>query len=144
MPNPGLLVHTAPRLEPLLLRLADTMRQRPLAPFQRETILVAQNKALRTWVENELARDLGCAASLEMQSPREIVTDLMRRLVPESMPPEGERGHPFELDGLTWRILGVLDDLPASGGTYARVRAYLERAADEGEDWVEIEGGPLT
>ncbi|OZC01816.1 exodeoxyribonuclease V subunit gamma [Rubricoccus marinus] len=134
MPNPGLHVLTAPRLEPLLTRLAETMRQRPLAPFQRETILVAQNQALRTWVENELARELGCAASIEMRSPREVVTSLMRQLVPESMPPEGERGHPFEVDGLTWRILGVLEDLPASGGTYDRVRAYLERAADEGEE----------
>ena len=59
------------------------------------------------------------------------------KLVPESMPPEGERGHPFELDGLTWRIHAVLDDLPTAGKTaetYARVRAYLERAADEGEE----------
>ena len=134
MPHPGLRIHTAPRLEPLLARLAETMRQRPLAPFERETILVAQNQALRTWVENELARELGCAASIEMRSPRDVVTELTRSLVPESMPPEGERGHPFELDGLTWRILGVLEDLPEADETYARVRAYLERAADEGEE----------
>lgn len=127
----GLSVVTASRLEPLLDRLAVTFRQSPLAPLERETIVVAQNVGLRRWVERELARALGVAASLDLRSPRDLATTLAKQLVPDGQPADA-RAHPFEAAALAWRIRTVLDDLPSSP-VYDRVRVYLDRAAERGE-----------
>ncbi len=126
--SPGFRVVTAPRLEPLFARLAATFRDAPLDPTARETIVVAQNVGLRRWVERGLARDLGVAASLDLRSPRELTTDLARRLAPGDA--SDDRAHPFEAAGLAWRIRAVLDDLPADPA-WAPVRAYLDRTAGQ-------------
>ncbi|WP_412069919.1 exodeoxyribonuclease V subunit gamma [Rubrivirga sp. IMCC43871] len=127
--SPGFRVVTAPRLEPLFARLAATLRDDPLDPTLRETILVAQNVGLRSWLGRELAQALGVAASLDLSSPRELVTGLARRLDRETAPPEDE-AHPFEAAGLAWRIRAILDDLP-DVAVWAPVRAYLDRTANQ-------------
>ncbi len=133
MPEPpaGFSVVAASRLEPLLARLGATLRDRPLAPLQRETVVVARKKGLRRWVERELAQVLGVAASLDLRSPRDLATDLAGWLVPEGQPDDA-RQHPFETAALAWRIRAVLDALPADA-VYDRVHVYLDRSAQRGE-----------
>jgi exodeoxyribonuclease V gamma subunit len=122
---PGLSVLTSPRLEPLFDRLAAHVADDPLPPLERETVLVAQNKGLRVWLEQALARRLGCAASLNFRSPFDFATDLARQLVPRARPAEGE-SHPFDVGPLAWRLVPILDALPEDG-PYAPLRAYLDR-----------------
>ena len=129
--DPGLSVVTASRLEPLLDRLAATLREAPLAPLDRETIVVARNVGLRRYLERELAYALGLAASLDLRSPRDLSTTLAKHLVPSGTP-DDVRTHPFEAAALAWRIRDVLD-ARADDPVYARVRVYLDRAAARGE-----------
>jgi exodeoxyribonuclease V gamma subunit len=122
---PGLTVVTAPRLEPLLDRLAATLRESPLPPTEREAVLVAQNKGLRAWLTKALAERLGCAASLRLDAPLTFATDLARAAVAQARPGDGER-HPFDAGPLAWRLapaLGALDDDPV----WAPLHAYLDR-----------------
>lgn len=130
-PPPGFTVVTAPRLEPLLDRLAAVVGGEPLPPLSRETVVVAQNQGLRAAVTRGLARRLGVAASLDLRSPRRLATDLAGRLVPHGQP-DNVRVHPFEPAALTWRLRALLDPLPADP-VYAPVGVYLERAAARGE-----------
>ena len=122
---PGLSVVTAPRLEPLFARLAETLAADPLPPLERETVLVAQNKGLRAWLTHELARAHGCAASLDLRAPLTFATDLARELVPGARAPGGER-HPYDAGPLAWRLapmLEALDDDPV----WTPLRSYLDR-----------------
>ena len=130
-PSPRFSVVTAPRLEPLLDQLAATVGGAPLPPLARETVVVAQNKALRAAVTRGLARRLGVAASLDLRSPRDLATRLAGELVPHGQP-YNVRAHPFEPAALTWRLRALLDPLPADP-VYAPVGVYLERAAARGE-----------
>lgn len=125
---PGLSVVTAPRLEPLFERLADAIAADPLPPLQRETILVAQNKGLRAWLTNALARAHGCAASLDLRAPLTFATDLARTLVPESRAPEGR--HPFDAAPLAWRLAPILDVLGPEP-VWDPLRAYLDRTGGQ-------------
>ena len=132
MPSESRLsVVVAPRLEPLADRLAGVMRENPLAPLERETIVVARNVGVRRWVERELAHRLGVAAGLHLRSPRNLATTLAKTFVPEGHPPDVQQ-HPFEAEALAWRIRRVLGALPPDT-VYDRVRVYLDRAAERGE-----------
>ena len=131
MPEPGLSIVTASRLEPLRDRLAATLREAPLAPLDRETIVVARNVGLRRYLERELARSLGVAASLDLRSPRDLTATLAKQLIPSGTA-DDFRTHPFERTGLAWRIRDLLD-ARAGDPVYARVRVYLDRAALRGE-----------
>ena len=131
MPEPGLSVVTASRLEPLRDRLAATFREAPLAPLDRETIVVARNVGLRRYLERELARSLGVAASLDLRSPRDLTATLAKQLIPSGTA-DDFRTHPFETSGLAWRIRDLLG-VHAGDPVYARVRVYLDRAALRGE-----------
>ena len=132
MAESGFSVVTASRLEPLADRLADALRAAPLAPLDRETILVARKAGLQAWTRQALARRLGVAASLDLRSPRDLTAALARRLVPEGAPDESVRARPFEAAALAWRLRDVLADLPP-GPLYDRVRVYLGRAAARGD-----------
>ncbi|HYG70304.1 MAG TPA: exodeoxyribonuclease V subunit gamma, partial [Anaeromyxobacteraceae bacterium] len=135
-PRSGALrVVAAPRLEPLFARLAETLAAEPLDPLAKETVVVAQNRGLRAWVEQALARRFGCAASLDVRAPRAFATDLARAIEsrkPDAEAAEGER-HPFDAAPLAWRLAAFLDRLPevadpARGAdVYAPLRAYLDR-----------------
>ena len=81
----SLSFRTAARTEALLDAFAAEVRARPLAgALARETGVVARSTALRAHVEDRLARLVGCAASVDLQSPRLFVAELARRfgLVP--------------------------------------------------------------
>ena len=126
-----LSIVTASRLEPLRDRLAATLREAPLAPLDRETIVVARNVGLGRYLERELARSLGVAASLDLRSPRDLTATLAKQLIPSGTA-DDFRTHPFERTGLAWRIRDLLA-ARAHDPVYARVRVYLDRAALRGE-----------
>ncbi len=134
LPSP-LHVVTAPRLEPLFEHLAAEMERAPLPPLEREVIVVAQNTGLRDWVEQGLARRLGCAASLWVVSPRGLSTELARRWVPIERPtaPDGRTvpRDPFEREALLWRLADLLPQLPRRA-PYDEVHAYLDKAVPDG------------
>ncbi|PAP76286.1 exodeoxyribonuclease V subunit gamma [Rubrivirga marina] len=114
---PGFSVVTAPCLEPLLDRLVETVEGDPLDPLQRETIVVARNTGLRTWLTHALAQRLGCAASLDLPAPVSLVARLA-----------GVSGgtQPYEAGPLAWRLKPVLDALPDEA-VFEPLRAYLDK-----------------
>jgi len=124
--SPGLTLTTAPCLEPLFEVLAERTAAAPLPPLLRETVLVAQNRGLRRWLELAVARRDGCAAALDLRSPLDFSAALARQLLPALGAARGEQ-HPFHAAPLAWRLVPLLADLPEDDPVYAPLRAYLRR-----------------
>ena len=126
-----LTVRTGNRLPRLFEALVSTLQTAPLHPLEQETVIVAQNTGLRSWLEFSFARRLGCAASLDMPSPRGFSAELARRLVPQERikRPDGLEvpRDPFERESLTWRIAALLPTLPLDD-RYRPLHTYLARA----------------
>lgn len=118
-----LRVLTAARLEPLADWLAARMAREPLPPLARETVVVAQNHGLGDWLTRALADRLGCAAGLDVVTPRALVGRLTRRVTPSA---DGGPAAPFERDALRWRLARLLGSLP-DDAVYTPVRAFEAR-----------------
>ena len=118
-----LRVLTAARLEPLADWLADRMARAPLPPLERETVVIAQNHGLADWLTRALADRIGCAAGLDVVTPRALVGRLVRRVTPSA---DGGPAAPFERDALRWRLARLLDGLPDEA-VFAPVRAFADR-----------------
>jgi exodeoxyribonuclease V gamma subunit len=73
-----LTIHTSHRLESLLDRLARDLEQRPSPPLARETVIVS-GRGMGRWVQLELARRHGVAASLELPFPGGFLHGLLQR-----------------------------------------------------------------
>ncbi|HEX8386701.1 MAG TPA: exodeoxyribonuclease V subunit gamma, partial [Rubricoccaceae bacterium] len=122
----SLSFRTAARTEALLDAFAAEVRERPLrGPLVREAVVVARSTAMRAYVEGGLARSVGCAASVDLQSPRLFVAELARRF---GLVPPAPAGRAYEATALAWRIAGLLPTL--DGPLYAALHAYLDRQAE--------------
>ncbi|HEX8299159.1 MAG TPA: exodeoxyribonuclease V subunit gamma, partial [Rubricoccaceae bacterium] len=122
----SLSFRTAARTEALLDAFAAEIRERPLGGLlARETVVVARSTALRAHVEDRLARLVGCAASVDLQSPRLFVAELARRF---GLVPPAPGGRAYEASALAWRIARLLPTL--GGPLYAPLTAYLDRQAE--------------
>ena len=114
---------TAARAEALLDAFAATVRDAPLGgALAREAVVVARATAMRATVEQTLARRVGCAASVDLQSPRLFVAEMARRF---GLVPPAPAGRAYEQAALAWRIAALLPTLADS--VYAPLHAYLER-----------------
>ena len=117
---------TAARTEALVDAFADLVRTEPLGvALAREAVVVARSTALRAHVEDRLARQVGCAASIDLQSPRLFVAELARRF---GLVPPAPAGRAYEASALAWRIARLLPTL--GGPLYAPLTAYLERQVE--------------
>ncbi len=117
---------TAARTEALLDAFAALVRTEPLGvALAREAVVVARSTALRAHVEDRLARQVGCAASIDLQSPRLFVAELARRF---GLVPPAPAGRAYEASALAWRIARLLPTL--GGPLYAPLTAYLDRQAE--------------
>ena len=107
-------VVTADRLSPLVSRLAGELARDPLPPLADELIVV-QSQGMRRWLQLELARRHGCAASLRLPFPAAFC-----RLLADTILPLEEDTHrfatgtradddPFDRDVMTWRIRELLE-----------------------------------
>lgn len=126
--RPNIYLYTAPRLGPLFDHLADRIGADPLPPFESETILLVHNVGLEKWIEHRLADRQGCAAALDVVSPRTLIERLIRQNI--ALPrvvDEQYLSDPFEQIGLTWTIHAFLSDLPKDEA-FDPLRFWLERS----------------
>lgn len=116
-----LKVYHSNQLERLIARLADLLTATAGAadPFTPETILV-QSNGMRRWVAMQLARRLGICANLQFPYPAAFLWQVYRSLLPAV--PETS---PFDSGVLTWRLLGLFNDL--TDAVFKPLHDYLER-----------------
>lgn len=127
----GLHLVTGDAPAALLAHLDEHLRDRPLSPFDDETIIV-QSLGMERWVRQQLAKRRGCAASLAMPFPAGFCRSLAEALQRDAAF-AGHRPQPldtrFEEAALTWRLYAALGD-PAllAHAACGPLRAYLQDA----------------
>ncbi len=119
-----LYCHQSNRLEILVDRLADVLRQPLRTPLAPELVITPSN-GLARWLALRLADRLGVCANLSVQFPATFLWEISRALL---------RGMPsvsaFERPVLRWRLLellGALDDTPC----LAPLHAWLGDGRDD-------------
>lgn len=103
---PRLNYFTGNRLELLALRLATELGQDPLPPEIRETVLVP-SRGMASWLERELARHWGIAASLDLPFPDRFLDQLAARFDlgrPAPADPFRPAAQLWQLHELFWEI----------------------------------------
>ncbi|MEM9730440.1 MAG: exodeoxyribonuclease V subunit gamma [Myxococcota bacterium] len=97
------------RTEALADALADAVRDAPLGPFERETIVV-QSRGMERWLTLALAKRLGVWSNPSFPFPRAVVESVLHRL------DEGasERSRAYEPQALKWTLASLLNEDPPS------------------------------
>ena len=118
MPQYTLVTSHRPAI--LLERLAHDLGTTPLGPFDEETIVV-QSLGMERWIQHELARRHGCAASLRFPFPAAFCHWLAKRLAPDGQGTDDR----FQRDALTWRILDLIENGIADEAAFAPIRRFV-------------------
>ncbi|MFN3881225.1 MAG: exodeoxyribonuclease V subunit gamma [Nitrincola lacisaponensis] len=111
----GLMVIQGNHLEELRHLMVRWTQRYPLRPLENEVMLV-QSNGIAQWLKlalaakagNELESGLGIAAGLQVMLPGRFIWQAYRAVFPR-LPSVS----PFDKGPLTWRLLRLLNDLPA-------------------------------
>lgn len=111
-----LYLYTGNRMERLVDRLADLLRETLCPVFTPEKIVV-QSRGMQRWISMELARRFGVWANCDYPFPNRMAAELFRLAVPPPM--EGR----FR-DVMSWRIMRLLPEL-CDFDEFRQLRRYL-------------------
>lgn len=100
----GFFVVTGDSPRILMDHMCGVFRSDPVSPFADE-IIVVQSLGMERWVRQQLALQLGCAASLRLPFPAAFCRDLSGSLRPGEAIDES-----FEQDRLVWRLFSLLGE----------------------------------
>ena len=124
-------VVTADRLSPLVSRLAGELARDPLPPLADELVVV-QSQGMRRWLQLELARRHGCAASLRLPFPAGFCRLLADTVLPVEADADrfstGTRADddPFDREVMTWRIRDLLEGGLWRADPFGPLRRFCE------------------
>lgn len=142
-PNPlssGLMLIHSNRPEMLRDLLLTWMKRYPLAPLEKEVILV-QSNGIAQWLKLALAADAGegtgegveitaggcgIAAALDILLPSRFLWQAYRALLGREAVPETS---PFDKSRLQWRLMRLLPDVMGQP-VYAPLRRFLDNDGD--------------
>lgn len=99
----GLFIFTSNRMEVLAERLAEVLREQPLAAPMAAEVVIVQSRGMERWVSMELARLNGVSANVRFPFPNAFLEDTFRAVSAGPAVPSA-----FEPDALTFRIMGML------------------------------------
>ena len=115
----GLKLIISNRLETLVDKLAQMVRQPPRRSLRPEVVVV-QSRGMQRWVSLELARRNGICANFKFPFPNAFLDDLFKLGVPD-LPDRS----PFDPNVLTFRIMHILPDC-INQPEFKSLRTYLD------------------
>ena len=113
----GLHLYTGNRLENLMRRLADRMRDQPLPPLRPEVIVV-QSQGMQKWLSLQLADAHGVFANVAYLFPKTLAQTVFAATLAA-----GETAY-FSPEVLTWSVMGTLPGL-LDDPAFKSLRHYL-------------------
>ncbi len=117
-------VYTSSVLERLADRLAEKVIRFPLAPLERETVVV-MSVGMGRWISQRMAERLGVWANFEYLFPTVLIERIFGIFSGGGAPLQA-----FNREILSWRILSLLPDCIARDG-YGPLAAYLGDGENE-------------
>jgi exodeoxyribonuclease V gamma subunit len=115
---PSFNLYSSNRLEILAGKLSELLKRDPLAPLEREVVVV-QSRGMQRWLSLELARHLGICANMWFPFPNAVVNRLFQAAFPD-LPDES----PWDPDVMTWTLIGMVPAWLAKPG-FEAVKAYV-------------------
>ena len=98
-----LYLHHSNQLEQLAEHFAALQCNSPLAPFQKEYVVV-QNSGMGRWLSLQVAQQNGIVANVRYLFPAEMTWELLRSVLPLDVVPEKDPCAPATL---RWRLLAI-------------------------------------
>ncbi len=102
---PGLKLYTSNRLEILVERLAQIVREPPASALQPEVVVI-QSRGMERWISMALANHNGICANMSFPFPNAFLQKIFQQLAPD-LPTDS----PFDPAILTFRIMKTLPSL---------------------------------
>lgn len=102
--QPGFCIIHANQLETLAELAISHCAQTPLAPLERETVLV-QSNGMADWLKLKQAENTGISASMDFPMPASFLWQMYQQVL---SPDLVDAASPFAKDSLQWRILRLL------------------------------------
>ncbi|MEY4608543.1 MAG: hypothetical protein RL625_760 [Gemmatimonadota bacterium] len=122
MPTTGFRAFLAPRLTPLKEHLLARIGVEPLPPREFEWLFV-QSLGMRHWLTLQIADRFGCAGSLQLPFPRDLMTNAARWVRERT-----EGSERFSREALLWRVEHRLRSLDLDDPTFAPLQTFLAQA----------------
>ena len=116
----GLLVVHGNRIELLADAVLAWLASNPLAPLERETILV-QSNGMAEWLKMQIATAHSVCASASVELPARFVWRAYRAVLGPAAVPQAS---PLDKLALTWRLMRLLPEL-AGESPYEPLHAFL-------------------
>ena len=120
----GLRIFTSNRLEILVERLAQIIKEPLLSPLTPEVIVV-QSRGMQRWVSMELARRNGICANYDFPFPNAFLQNLFKKIIPD-LPQDS----PFEPSVMTFKIMKILPRL-MNRPDFKDLKKYLKDDANK-------------
>jgi exodeoxyribonuclease V gamma subunit len=98
---PGLLIFISNRLEALVERLAEVIRE-PLSAAMTPEIVMVQSRGMERWISMELARLNGICANIRFPFPKAFLEEMLCRGASAVAPAV------FDRDAVTFRLMKIL------------------------------------
>ena len=118
-----LKLHTSNRLEALVGRLAETLRQPLRSPLQPELVVV-QSQGMARWLKLELAARHGVCANCSFPFPKVFCAEVLAATAASSA-----AASPLDREVILWEVLRLLPEmLPRP--EFSPLRGYLADASD--------------
>ncbi len=114
-------LYTSNRLEVLVQKLAEVLREPLGSPLVPE-IIVVQSKGMERWLAMQLAQRFGVCANVKFPFPNAFVYEMIGKLIPDIPDPS-----PFDPSLLTWKIMKLLPDF-IDRPEFASIKNYLGAA----------------
>lgn len=114
----GFHLHTSNRLEALVERLGEVLREPAGAVLEPEAVIV-QSLGMRRWLSYEMAERLDVCANVRFPFPHSFVAELF-----EAARPGSADGAAFDPERMVWTIMSLLPGLADLEG-FEEVRRYL-------------------
>ena len=122
MPTTGFRAFLAPRLTPLKEHLLARIGAEPLPPREMEWLFV-QSLGMRHWLTLQIADRFGCAGSLHLPFPRDLMTNAARWVKERT-----DGSERFSREALLWRVEHRLRVLDLDDPTFAPLTTFLSKA----------------
>jgi exodeoxyribonuclease V gamma subunit len=132
-----LRVYPSNKTENLAMIMAQIMKVSPLSdPFVEETVLI-QSRGMGTWLQQQIATQLGIAANVNFSFPASFVWRLHSNLVQQQSPDVKSLVPQFEKSALRWEIFSRLSEtLKTAQGDdkFGPLREYLKAVSNAGQE----------
>ncbi|OGV46792.1 MAG: exodeoxyribonuclease V subunit gamma [Lentisphaerae bacterium GWF2_44_16] len=115
---PGFKIYTSNKADILAEKLSETLRENPLSPLEKETVIV-QSQGMEHWLRLRIAAANGISANIDFPFPKAFIYGIFKEI--EDLPEIS----PFSPEAMTWTLMKILPEHLENRG-FEILKNYLD------------------